>query len=32
LDALLEDLKQERQITNRERDLLPSNGTTYRTL
>ncbi|XP_017069455.1 uncharacterized protein LOC108106729 [Drosophila eugracilis] len=32
LDALLEDLKQERQITNRDRDLLPSNGTTYRTL
>nr|XP_016929233.1 uncharacterized protein LOC108009417 [Drosophila suzukii] len=32
LDALLEDLKQERQITTRDRDLLPSNGTTYRTL
>ncbi|XP_034651665.1 uncharacterized protein LOC117890725 [Drosophila subobscura] len=32
LDALLEDLKQERQITNRDRDLLPTNGTSYRTL
>ncbi|XP_060657790.1 mucin-5AC [Drosophila nasuta] len=31
LDALLEDLKQERQITNRERDSLPT-GTSYRTL
>ncbi|KAH8390055.1 uncharacterized protein LOC110176774 [Drosophila serrata] len=32
LDALLEDLKQERQISTRDRDLLPSNGTSYRTL
>lgn len=31
LDALLEDLKQERQITTRERDSLPT-GTSYRTL
>ncbi|KAL7735286.1 hypothetical protein ACLKA6_017991 [Drosophila palustris] len=31
LDALLEDLKQERQITNREREILPT-GTSYRTL
>ncbi|EDV37533.2 uncharacterized protein Dana_GF11359 [Drosophila ananassae] len=32
LDALLEDLKQERQNTSRDRELLPSNGTSYRTL
>lgn len=31
LDALLEDLKQERQLTHRERDILPT-GTSYRTL
>lgn len=31
LDALLEDLKQERQNTTRERDSLPT-GTSYRTL
>lgn len=31
LDALLEDLKQERQISTRERDSLPT-GTSYRTL
>lgn len=31
LDALLEDLKQERQLTTREREILPT-GTTYRTL
>ncbi|KAH8284697.1 hypothetical protein KR018_012003 [Drosophila ironensis] len=32
LDALLEDLKQERENTSRDRELLPSNGTSYRTL